>query len=332
MGVMIDGSWDPERDNLVEDESGEYIRSEAAFRNRIEPGGEHPPAAGRYHLYVSRACPWAHRTMVVRALKGLEDAVTVDILDPVRVDNGWEFTPAKDDCTADSVNGYDYLREVYAAGNPDYTGRVTVPVLWDREAGTIVNNESSEVIQLLDEGLDAYAERDVKLFPPDQREMVIETIEELYEPINNGVYKAGFAQTQVAHEEAVDALFAALAEWNDRLAEQRYACGDQLTAADVCLFTTLYRFDEVYHTHFKCNVRRLTDFTHLWAYTRELYQLPGVIDTCNMDHCKQHYYRSHPDINPGGLIPHGPAPAFDRAHGRAQLSGGPPRALQAAGD
>ncbi len=322
---MIDGEWHPDRESVSTTEDGAFDREPTSFHDRVEPNGPHPPAADRYHLYVSRACPWAHRTAIVRALKGLDDAISMDIVDPVRIDDGWEFTPEKDDCTPDRVNDADYLREVYRAAAPGFTGRVTVPVLWDREAGTIVNNESSEIIEILDQGFDAYATRDIELFPEELP--VAERIDEIYEPINNGVYRAGFAQAQEPYERAVAGLFDALDHWNDVLAEQRYVCGERLTGADVCLFTTMYRFDEVYHTHFKCNRRRITDYEHLWGHTREIYQLPGVPDTCNMAHCKVHYYTTHTDINPSGIVPVGPDPDFATPHGRERLPGRPPRAL-----
>lgn len=324
MGILIDGEWHPDRDRLTDEESGEFDRPDSSFRDRLDPEAP-PPEPGRYHLYISRACPWAHRTMVIRALKGLEEAITVDIVDPVRIDEGWEFSPEKPDCTADTVNGSSYLREVYTRADPEYTGRVTVPVLWDRQAETIVNNESSEIIEILDRSFDDTARRDIELFPDDLP--VAETIEEIYHPINNGVYRAGFADDQSAYEEAATELFAALEHWDHVLADQRYLCGDRLTAADVCLFTTLYRFDEIYHTHFKCNRARVVDYPNLWGHTREVYQLPGVAATCNMAHCKQHYYRSHTDLNPKQLVPIGPEPAFSAPHEREALGGGPPRAL-----
>ena len=332
MGVMIDGRWDPERDQLTDADTGEFVRAETTFRGRVESDGPHPPTAGRYHLYISRACPWAHRTTVVRAVKGLHDAISVDVVDPVRENDGWRFSPDLDDCTPDTVNGHTFLREVYRDADPAYTGRVTVPVLWDREAETIVNNESSEIIEIFDRDLEAVAGRDVTLVPEDMVETVRGTIEDIYAPINNGVYKCGFAEQQGPYDEAVDRLFDALVHWDDVLAAQRYLCGDRLTTADICLFTTLYRFDEVYHTHFKCNHRRIVDFEHLWGHTREIYQLPGVAETCNMAHCKEHYYRSHTDINPKRLVPKGPQPTFEAPHGRDHLSGEPPVALQASGN
>ncbi len=325
MGMMIEGEWFPDRESISTTDDGAFDREPTGFRDRIEPDGPHPPGDGRYHLYISRACPWAHRTAIVRALKGLEDAVSMDIVDPVRIDDGWEFSPEKADCTPDRIHGADYLREIYRAADPGYTGRVSVPVLWDRKAETIVNNESSEIIEILDRGLEAYAARDIELFP--EHLPVAQRIDEIYEPINNGVYRAGFAQAQEPYEAAVQDLFDALSHWNDVLADQRYVCGDRLTAADVCLFTTLYRFDEVYHTHFKCNRRRITDYEHLWGHTREIYQLRGVRETCNMDHCKVHYYTTHTDLNPKRIVPIGPDPDFAGPHERDHLSGDPPGAL-----
>lgn len=324
MGLMIDGEWRPDRAMPSEDTEAEaFERMPTTFRNRLD--AEHPPAPDRYHLYIARPCPWAHRTAIVRRLKGLEDIVSMDVLDPIRFEDGWEFSPEKPGCTPDTVNGENYLRALYRRADPQYTGKVSVPVLWDREAETIVNNESADVIEILDRDLDDLATRDVTLFPADLP--VAETIEELYAPINDGVYRAGFARSQAAYDAAVTALFDALDDWNDLLAEQRYLCGDRLTAADICLFTTMYRFDEVYHTHFMCNRKRLIDYEHLWGHTREMYQLPGVAETCHMDHCKQHYYRTHTDTNPSGVIAIGPDPDFESPHDRAHLPGEPPQVL-----
>jgi putative glutathione S-transferase len=325
---MLDGEWHTEAE-MLDREGGEFDRAETSFRDwvREDPDAEFQPAAGRYHLYVSYACPWAHRTLLVRALLGLEDAITVDVVDPHRVDQGWEFEPGKAGCTPDTVNDADYLREVYATADPDYTGRVTVPVLWDRERETIVNNESEEVIKMLADAFGGVAERDVALYPEGRRDEIDAVIEDIYPTINNGVYRAGFAGTQEAYDRAVEELFDALARYEERLADRRYLLGENLTLADVCMFTTLYRFDEVYHTHFKCNHRQVTDYENLWGYVRELYQLPGVAATCEMDHVTEHYYRSHSDLNPTGFVPVGPDPDFDAPHGRTDLPGGPPAAL-----
>jgi putative glutathione S-transferase len=326
--MLVDGEWRRDAYSSTNDD-GEFERQETTFRDavRTDPDARFSAEAGRYHLYVARACPWAHRTAIVRALKGLEEAITVDVVDPVREDEGWEFSPEKPDCTPDTVTGADYLREVYTRAAPDFTGRVTVPVLWDREHETIVNNESAEIIRTLDTAFDEVAEREVRLYPESLREEVDDLIESIYEPINNGVYRAGFADSQRAHERAVEELFDALDHWESVLADQRYLAGERLTLADVCLFTTLVRFDEVYHTHFKCNVARVTDYPNLWNYTKELYQLPGVAATTNLAATKEHYYRSHTDLNPRRLVPVGPDPDFEGEHDRDRLPGGPPADL-----
>ncbi|WP_188880300.1 glutathione S-transferase family protein [Halarchaeum grantii] len=336
MARMIDGEWRYDVEQIQSDETGEFERDTTSFRDWIagtrrgpddvvEDGPE--PEAGRYHLYVSYACPWAHRTLLTRALNGLEDVVSVDVVDPVRKNEGWEFAPEKPGCTTESQYGYDFLREVYAEADEDYTGRVTVPVLWDKEEETIVNNESEEIMRMLDTAFGEYATNDVDLYPEGYREDVDDVIDDIYPVINNGVYRAGFAESQEAYDDAVADLFDALDQWDETLADQRYAAGDRLTLADVAMFTTLYRFDEVYHTHFKCNEKRIADYEHLWGYLRELCQLPGVEPTLHMDHVKNHYYRSHPDVNPSNLVPVGPDPDFFAPHGRDDLPGGPPTDL-----
>jgi len=324
MGRMIDGEWFTDAEMLDHDESGEFQRTTTTFRDWVDPADAE---AGRYHLYVSYACPWAHRTLITRALLGLEDAISVDVVDPHRIDQGWEFAPETEGCTPDSVADSDYLREVYAAADPDYTGRVTVPVLWDKEDETIVNNESEEIIKILATAFGDVGETDVDLYPEDRQDEIDAVIDDIYPDVNNGVYRAGFAASQSAYDAAVDDLFDALDRYDDLLADQRYLLGDDLTLADVCMFTTLYRFDEVYHTHFKCNRRQITDYEHLWGYVRDLYQTPGVAGTCVMDHVKAHYYLSHDDLNPAGLIPAGPDPDFDAPHDRDSLPGGPPASL-----
>jgi len=348
MGRLIDGEWytDADRADRGHGGDGAFQREETSFRDWVRaPGAEVDPAgdasaggadaadpftaeAGRYHLYVSYACPWAHRTLVTRAILGLDDAVSVDVVDPVRIDQGWEFAPGKDGCTPDSQFGADYLREVYTRADPDYTGRVTVPVLWDTERGTIVNNESAEIITMFATAFRDVAGRDVDLYPVDQREEIDAVIEDVYERINNGVYRAGFAGSQAAYDEAVAALFDAMAEYDEVLADRRYLLGESLTLADVCLFPTLFRFDSVYHTHFRCNRRRVVDYPNLWGFARELYRLPGVAATCRLDHCTTHYYRSHADLNPTGIVPVGPDLDFDAPHDRDRLPGGPPAALR----
>jgi len=327
--MLVDGEWRTDAYESTNDD-GEFSRQETSFRNWVEsdPDAEHPAEVGRYHLYVSYACPWAHRALLVRSLRGLEDVVTVDVVDPLRENDGWEFTPAKEGCTPDSIGGADYLREVYTRADPDFTGRVTVPVLWDRKGETIVNNESREIIRMLDTAFSDFG-RDTTLYPEEYRDDVDRVIDAIYEPINNGVYRAGFAGTQDAYEGAVSELFDALSHWEEVLSEQRYLCGPRLTEADVCLFTTLIRFDHVYHTHFKCNVERIRDYPSLWNYLKELYQLPGVGRTVDLDHITEHYYRSHSDLNPTGLVARGPLPAFDESHDRDRLPGGPPDAVLA---
>ena len=337
MNMLVDGEWrtdirESEDDgDYVADDDGEFQRQETTFRDwiRDDPDARFQPGAGRYHLYVSYACPWAHRTLVIRALKGLEDAISVDIVDPYREDNGWQFTPDREGCTPDTVNGADYLRELYQQADPDVTCRVTVPVLWDRQEETIVNNESREVLRMLDTELNSVAGRDVDLYPEGYRDDIDRIIDDIYDPINNGVYRAGFARSQSAYDRAVTELFDALDHWDEVLAEQRYLAGDRLTEADICMFTTLIRFDEVYHTHFMCNRQLVHQYDNLWPYLRDLYQLPGVAETVEMDHIKEHYYTTHPGVTPTRIIATGPNLDFTADHDRDELPGEPPRRLQA---
>ncbi|MEF8783874.1 MAG: glutathione S-transferase family protein [Haloarculaceae archaeon] len=331
MNMLVDGEWRTDISEHV-NEDGEFVRQETMFRDSIrdEAGARFQPEAGRYHLYVSYACPWAHRTLLVRSLKGLEDAISVDVVDPFRAEDGWQFTPEKAGCTPDTVNGSDYLREVYQAADDGVTGRVTVPVLWDREEGTIVNNESEEILRMLDTEMDGVADRDVDLYPEGYHEEIDRVIDEIYEPINNGVYRAGFAKSQSAYDRAVEDLFAALDRWNSVLADQRYLAGDRLTEADICMFTTLVRFDPVYHTHFMCNRKFIHQYDNLWPYLRDLYQTPGVAGTVEMDHIKEHYYTTHPDVTPTRIVAAGPDLDFEADHDRDELPGGPPEALLAA--
>ncbi|WP_135535543.1 glutathione S-transferase family protein [Halostella pelagica] len=328
MNMLVDGEW---RTDAYEstNEEGEFERQETSFRDwvRDAPGAKFTPEEGRYHLYVSLACPWAHRTLVTRALKGLDHAISVDVVDPYRQNDGWEFSPEKEDCTSDTIHGSDYLREVYTAADPEFTGRVTVPVLWDRKRETIVNNESEEIMRMFDLAFDDIAANDVDLYPEGYQDDIDRIINEIYEPINNGVYRAGFADTQEAYERAVGELFDALDHWDEMLADRRYLAGDRLTEADIAMFTTLIRFDAVYHTHFKCNVRQIADYDDLWSYLRELYQLPGVAETVNLKQIKTHYYRSHTDLNPKQIVPAGPDIDFTVDHDRDRLPGGPPAAL-----
>ena len=315
---FIDGEWVTDYDPTNED--GEFDRQPTSFRDTVPP---EDVEAGRYHLYVSYACPWAHRTLVTRRLLGLKDAITVDVVDPFRDDGGWQFTPGKEGCTADSVHGADYLREVYLEADDEYTGRVTVPVLWDREEGTIVNNESRDIMRILTTRF-ADLGNGVDLAPPELREDVDRILDEIYEPINNGVYRAGFAETQAAYDGAVAELFDALDRWDEVLADQRYLAGDRLTEADVAMYTTLVRFDEVYHAHFMCNHRLVREYENLWPYLRDRYQTQGFGETTHMDHITEHYYTTHPGVSPKRIVPIGPAPDFQAPHGRDELAGDPP--------
>ncbi len=322
MGKLVDGEWvtAPERGHDDQGFDGWVGPADSDTPDSpAEPGRGNLP--GRYHLYISRACPWAHRAALTRRLVGLEDVISVDIVDPVRRDDGWEFTPSKQGCTPDSVNGFGYLREVYTQADPTYTGRVTVPVLYDTEADTIVNNESADIARILNEAFDAYATRDVDLYPAHKREEIDAIIEPIHENINLGVYRAGFADTQDEYETAVEELFDELDQWDDVLGERRFLAGDEPSLADVFLFPTLYRFDAVYHAHFKCNIERLVDFENLWPYAREMYQLSGVQETCNMPQIKAHYYRSHEEINPTGFVPVGPAAEWSAPPERSRLGG-----------
>ncbi|MEF8813477.1 MAG: glutathione S-transferase family protein [Halovenus sp.] len=333
MNMLVDGEWRTDVYRSTNEE-GAFERSETMFRDEIrdDPDAQFPAEAGRYHLYVCYACPWAHRTLLVRALKGLEDAITVDYVDPYRDEDGWQFTPDKDGCTPDSIHGSGYLRELYQRADPDVTGRVTVPVLWDKKQDTIVNNESEEIIRMLDTAMDGIAEREVDLYPEGDREEVDRIIEAIYEPINNGVYRAGFAESQTAYDRAVTELFEALDYWDGVLADQRYLAGNRLTEADICMFTTLVRFDAVYHTHFMCNKRFIHQYDNLWPYLRDLYQTPGVAETVRMDHIKEHYYTTHPDVTPSRIIAAGPDVDPTAAHDRDRLPGEPPAALAPSAD
>jgi putative glutathione S-transferase len=316
LGMMVEGEWKTEREQ--EDERGNFVRPETSFRDWVTADGSSgfPAEAGRYHLYVAWACPWAHRTAIMRKLKGLENAISLSVVEPLMREGGWSFSEEY----PDDLFGKSFLREVYTEADPRYTGRVTVPVLWDKERGTIVNNESREVIRMLDKEFGDLAENDVDLCPEELREEVDRTIDEIYSPINNGVYRAGFATRQSAYEEAVIELFGALDRWEEVLGERRYLCGDHLTEADVCMFTTLLRFDPVYHYHFKCNIHRISDYPNLWGYLRDIYQTPGVAETCHLDDIKLHYYGSHPDVNPTGIVPVGPVLDLNEPHDRGRMS------------
>ncbi|WP_417686566.1 glutathione S-transferase family protein [Roseibium sp.] len=320
MGLLVDGEW---KDQWYDTKKtgGRFKRTESAFRNWVTSDGSTGPSgdagfkaeAGRYHLYVSYACPWAHRTLIFRKLKGLEEIIDVTAVEPLMLENGWTFDKP------DPVNGKGFLWQVYTKAMSDYSGRVVVPVLWDKQSETIVSNESSEIIRMFNSAFDGLTGSTVDFYPEAYRDRIEEINERVYGAVNNGVYKAGFATTQEAYQEAVVALFKELDALEQLLGKNRYLAGDRLTEADWRLFTTLVRFDAVYFGHFKCNIRRIEDYPNLSNYLRELYQVPGVADTFKLDVAKEHYYGSHKTINPTGVIPVGPDLDFLRAHDRDAL-------------
>jgi putative glutathione S-transferase len=325
MGLLVDGIWhDQWYDTSKSD--GRFERSVSQFRDWVTKDGA--PAEGRsrsfkaepgrYHLYVSLACPWAHRTLIYRKLKKLEDVISVDVVHHYMGKDGWTFVK-EDGATGDSLFGSDYMHQIYTRADPTYSGRVTVPVLWDKQTGTIVSNESAEIIRMLNSAFDEWGDATVDLSPAHLLPSIDAANERIYAAINNGVYRAGFATTKEAYEEAFDTLFAALDEVEERLGRSRYLVGDQLTEADIRLFTTLVRFDAVYYSHFKCNLRRIEDYPNLPNYVRDIYQLPGVAETVDMLHIKAHYFGSHATINPTGIVPKGPELNFDAPHNRARL-------------
>ena len=319
-GMLVEGEWKTERQWKNTD--GRFVRSTTRFRDWVTADGKSGFAAeaGRYHLYIAWACPWAHRTAIMRRLKGLEEVIGLSAVGPFMGEDGWASYD-EPGVIPDPVNGAHHLREVYAKAAPDYTGRVTTPVLWDKETGKIVNNESREIVRMLDTEFEGFATTDTNFFSEGLRDDIDAAIDAIYEPINNGVYRSGFATTQEAYDEAVTDVFDALDRWETVLSGRRYLCGDRVTEADWCLFPTLVRFDSVYHGHFKCNLRRIVDYPNLWGYAKDLYQQPGVAETVNMDHIKKHYYRSHESINPTRIVPKGPVLDFTEAHDRGQLSG-----------
>ncbi|MGK9053827.1 glutathione S-transferase family protein [Neorhizobium petrolearium] len=325
MGMLVDGKWHDVWYDTKESK-GHFKRAASQFRNWVTADGSAGPSgradfkaeAGRYHLYVSYACPWAHRTLIFRKLKKLEDLISVSVVDYLMLENGWEFKQ-RDGATGDTLYGLDYLYQVYLKADPHYSGRVTVPVLWDKQQQTIVSNESSEIIRMFNSAFDGLTESTADYYPAELRGDIDALNAIVYDTVNNGVYKAGFATTQEAYEEAVARLFETLGMLEKRLAGSRYLFGDRLTEADWRLFTTLLRFDPVYVGHFKCNIRRIADYPNLSGYLRDLYQHPGVAETCNLLHIKNHYYRSHLTINPTGIVPAGPAIDLDAPHGREKL-------------
>jgi putative glutathione S-transferase len=327
MGLLVDGVW---QDRWYDTAStgGRFMRTNAVFRHWITADGSPGPTgeggfaaeAGRYHLYVSLACPWAHRTLIMRRLKGLEAMIGVSVVHWRMLDHGWTFEGGPG-VVPDPIHGARYLHQVYTAAKADYSGRVTVPVLWDKAKGSIVSNESAEIIRMMNAAFDSIGAKPGDYYPEDLRPEIDSLNARIYDHINNGVYKAGFATTQQAYEEAVRPLFGALDTLDGRLSSRRYLCGDRLTEADIRLFTTLVRFDPVYVGHFKCNLRRIADYPHLSGYLRDLYQTDGIAKTVNMAHIKGHYYESHRTINSTGIVPAGPVLDLDEPHERGQLSG-----------
>lgn len=317
MGLLVDGQWhDRWYDTAAS--GGRFVREDAQFRGELG-SAEHPVESGRYHLYVSLACPWAHRTLIVRAMKDLETHIGVSVVGTLMLDKGWTFDEATGS-TGDQLGGAQFMHQIYTRARSDYSGRVTVPVLWDRHRETIVNNESSEIIRQLGSAFDELTGNTLDFYPPALREQIDAWNTRIYPAINNGVYRAGFATTQEAYEEAYVELFAELDAVDRHLQDRRYLAGDQLTEADIRLFTTLIRFDAVYHGHFKCNRQRIEDFAAIPGYVRDIYQLPGVAETVDFHHIKTHYYGSHKTINPTGVVPTGPEIDYRRPHGRDKLS------------
>jgi len=325
VGLLIDGQW---HDQWYDTSDGRFKREDAQRRNWITASGDAGPSGeggfpaqpGRYHLYVSLACPWAHRTLILRELKQLQSLVDVSIVSWLMGEQGWTFDPATGS-SGDALHGFSHLHQLYTRDDPDYSGRVTVPTLWDRERQRIVSNESAEILRMFNQAFDDLTGSRLDLYPEALREEIDALNARIYPQVNNGVYRAGFATTQEAYREAFNELFGAL-DWLDALLKKRrYLCGEYLTEADWRLFTTLIRFDSVYHGHFKCNLRRIQDYPALSGWLRELYQWPGLATTVDFTHIKHHYYRSHANINPTGIVPAGPALDLDGAHGREALPG-----------
>lgn len=319
MGMLIEGAWEPDDAAARVGPRGEFVRTQTTFRNIIseEHGAVFLPEPNRYHLYVSNACPWSHRTAITVVLKGLDNVISLSSVAPQVGTNGWTFVEFADG-DRDPIYNADHLYQIYCAVQADYTGRVTVPVLFDKKTRTIVNNESTDIMRMLNSAFNSMARYpEIDLYPQALRDDIDSVNNLIYSTINNGVYRAGFAITQEQYEEAVVELFHTLDLLERRLAENRYLCGDRVTEADWRLFVTLIRFDLVYYSHFKCNVRRIVDYPNLLGYVRELYQFPGIAGTVNFKHIKNHYYRSHPTLNPTGIVPVGPDfSLFDTPHDR----------------
>ncbi|MCX2545612.1 glutathione S-transferase family protein [Pseudomonas sp. COW5] len=326
MGLLVDGRW---QDKWYESsKDGAFQREQAQRRNWVTRNGEAGPSgeggfaaeAGRYHLYVSLACPWAHRTLILRKLKGLESLIDVSVVSWLMLENGWTFDQNLGS-TGDKLDHFDFMHQRYTADTADYTGRVTVPVLWDKKLKRIVSNESAEIIRMFNSAFDDLTDNDLDFYPAPLRSEIDALNERIYPAVNNGVYRAGFATSQQAYEEAFDDVFAELDHLEQVLGANRYLTGEYLTEADVRLFTTLIRFDAVYHGHFKCNLRRISDYPNLSNWLREMYQWPGIAETVDFQHIKNHYYGSHKTINPTGVVPKGPKQDFTVAHDRDRLGG-----------
>jgi glutathionyl-hydroquinone reductase len=323
MGLLVDGVWRDDSHDPDRIQGGRFVRRPSPWRSFVTPDGSAGPSgdggfpaeAGRYHLYVSLGCPWAHRTVIYRAVKRLENVISMSLVSWRTEDEGWTFDTATGS-TGDAVNGTSKLYEVYLLADPKFTGRITVPVLWDKQRKTIVSNESSEIIRMLNSAFDAFTDERTDYYPAAYRAQIDELNDRIYTTVNNGVYRAGFATTQEAYEEAARGIFATLDELEHRLAKQRYLCGPRITEADWRLFPTLIRFDTVYYSHFKCNLRRIQDYPNLWGYLRDLYQTPGVADTVSFQFIKQNYYGNQVKVNPTRIVPIGPVIDFSAPHDR----------------
>ncbi|MHC8338630.1 glutathione S-transferase family protein [Pseudomonas sp. HLT2-19-2] len=326
MGLLVEGRWHDQWYESSKD--GAFQREQAQRRNWLTADGKPGPTgvggfaaeAGRYHLYVSLACPWAHRTLILRKLKGLESLIDVSVVSWLMLENGWTFDQNLGS-TGDKLDHFNFMHQRYTADTADYTGRVTVPVLWDKQQNRIVNNESAEIIRMFNGAFDDLTGNDLDFYPAPLRGQIDALNERIYPAVNNGVYRAGFATSQKAYEEAFDELFEELDRLEQLLGANRYLTGEYLTEADIRLFTTLIRFDAVYYGHFKCNLRRIADYPNLSNWLREIYQWPGIAETVDFEHIKHHYYASHKTINPTGVVPKGPAQDFAAPHDRERLSG-----------
>jgi putative glutathione S-transferase len=326
MGLLVDGVWHDKWYDTSKSQ-GKFERSIAQFRNWITADGSAGPSGdagfkaepGRYHLYVSFACPWAHRTLIMRKLKGLEQMIDVSVVHPLMLNHGWTFATDFDGATGDQLFDYEYYYQIYTRADANYSGRVTVPVVWDKQQDKLVSNESSEIIRMFNSAFDGVGASEGDYYPESLRSEIDRVNDWIYEALNNGVYKAGFATSQEAYDEAVEGVFERLDDLEELLSKQRYLCGDQFTEADIRLFPTLLRFDPVYVQHFKCDRKRIAEYPALSGYLREIYQMPGIRETTNLTHNRHHYYRSHPTINPNGIISTGPQFDLNTSHRRHHL-------------